>query len=156
MPTPLNKNNALTASKNSLKSKVKPTNEPLKRKTSKSTWKGFERVVAGDFGTRRTPLSGGNGGITRADTLHPDLFIEAKYRQSFSLAKLYYDTKVLAKKENKTTVVAIKQASKEGYLILIDPKDLEEIAKLYKGKNENTNPSEGRRRRKKIVGLDNQ
>ena len=40
-------------------------------------WKKRERDVAGYFNGLRTPLSGGNGKITRADVIHDNLFIES-------------------------------------------------------------------------------
>lgn len=48
--------------------------------TAKGTWKAFERYVAALFGTVRTPLSGGASRHTKSDTLHPELYIEIKYR----------------------------------------------------------------------------
>lgn len=50
------------------------------KNTSKTTWKKFELKVAKDFGTNRTPLSGMVKSLTNSDTLHPDLYIECKYR----------------------------------------------------------------------------
>jgi len=105
--------------------------KPAKKTTHKSTWKAFERTVAADFGTKRTPLSGSNGGVTSADTLHKKLFIEAKLRNKFSVHGLYQKTKELAKKENKTPVVAIKQKGCRGYLLVISPEDLETILNEY-------------------------
>lgn len=52
----------------------------LKRGTSKETWKKFERGVASDFGTTRTPLSGMVKTITNSDTLHPKIYVECKLR----------------------------------------------------------------------------
>ena len=42
-------------------------------------WKKRERDVANYFNGERTPLSGGNGKVTRADVIHEDLFIECKF-----------------------------------------------------------------------------
>ena len=42
---------------------------------SDKAWKQRERKVADFFGGQRTPLSGGNGKITRADVIHDKLFI---------------------------------------------------------------------------------
>lgn len=109
------------------------TETPTKKSTHKSTWKAFERRIAKDFGTKRTALSGGNSGVTRADTMHADLFIEAKLRASFSLHTLFVETEKLAAKENKTAVVAIKEKAKKGYLLLLRPEDLQKVARLYEG-----------------------
>lgn len=51
-----------------------------KKSTSKETWKLFERNVAKDFGTTRTPLSGMVKTITNSDTLHPKIYVECKLR----------------------------------------------------------------------------
>tara|TARA_Y100000034_G_scaffold29728_1_gene36204 strand:+ start:71311 stop:71922 length:612 start_codon:yes stop_codon:yes gene_type:complete len=53
---------------------------PKKSKTHKATWKHFERVVAKDFDTHRTPLSGMVKTITNSDTLHPLIYVECKLR----------------------------------------------------------------------------
>lgn len=51
-----------------------------KKTTHKETWKLFERNVAKDFRTTRTPLSGMVKTITNSDTLHPKIYIECKLR----------------------------------------------------------------------------
>lgn len=108
----------------------------VEKPTHRRTWKKFEQKVANDFGAERNPLSGGNSKMTRSDSTHKKLFIEAKLRQSFPLWKLYHDTKVLAEIEDKIPVVAIKEKGKEGYLILVNPEHLNELIQNYKnGKN---------------------
>lgn len=88
-------------------------------------WKRLERQVAKFFGTKRTPLSGQNSGHeTNSDTLHPDLYIECKYRKRFALCELFQDTERKAKKEKKVPVVAIKQHGQRNFLLLVRPKDL--------------------------------
>ena len=59
-------------------------------------WKQRERKVAQFFGGQRTPLSGGNGKITRADVIHDKLFIECKLRAKHTAVTLWDDTKELA------------------------------------------------------------
>lgn len=51
-----------------------------KQSTDRTTWKKFERRVATDFGTFRTPLSGMVKSMTGSDTLHPKLYIECKLK----------------------------------------------------------------------------
>jgi len=99
------------------------------------TWKGRERQVCSDFGTTRNPLSGGNGKHTRSDSLHDELFIEHKHRKASATIALYDDTKELAGKEGKVTVVTLSQHGRRGYLIVIDPKDLSKVAELYQGES---------------------
>ena len=82
----------------------------VKKPTSKSTWKLFERVVASFFGTKRVPLSGSNSGHgTNSDSLHPKLYIECKVRSKIALWQLFVDTENKAKVEHKVPVVAVKQ-----------------------------------------------
>jgi hypothetical protein len=94
----------------------------------RGTWKARERQIAADFGARRTPLSGGNSGHTRSDSLHETLYIEAKGRKSHAAIKLYDDTKELARREGKTPVVALWQPGRHGYLLVVDPRDVSVVA----------------------------
>ena len=52
-------------------------------------WKKRERDVANYFNGQRTPLSGGNGKVTRADVIHDDLFIECKLRVKHTAVTLW-------------------------------------------------------------------
>ena len=99
-----------------------------------STWKSRERQVCKDFGTERNPLSGGNSKHSRSDSLHPQLFIEHKHRQSNTVVQLYDETTVLAKKESKIPVVTLSQHGRNGYLLVIAPEDLEAVYNEYHGK----------------------
>jgi len=101
---------------------------------NQSNWKGFERIAARTFGTKRNALSGMNSKITASDTLHPRLFIECKKRKRFSLYQLFRKVEQKANKESKIPVVAIKETGKKGWLILIRPEDLMAIAQEYKEK----------------------
>lgn len=50
-----------------------------KRASVTARWKSFERLVGKWIGARRTPLSGKNSGHdTSSDTLHHELYMEAK------------------------------------------------------------------------------
>ena len=88
------------------------------------TWKSFELRIARFFGEERNPLSGGNSKHTRSDSLHPELFIECKWRQKSSLVTLYKSTKELAKKENKIPVLAITDKTTKDDLIVMKKEDL--------------------------------
>ena len=59
-------------------------------------WKKRERDVAQYFNGTRTPLSGGNGKVTRADVIHDDLFIECKLRAKHTVVSLWDDTAKIA------------------------------------------------------------
>lgn len=100
------------------------------------TWKRRERKIALDFGAKRTPLSGGNSGHTRSDSLHKGLFIEAKGRQSHAAMRLFEHTETLARHEHKTPMVALWEPGRRGYLIVCRPEDLEYIAGQYRKCNE--------------------
>lgn len=95
--------------------------------THKNTWKAFERVVAKFFGSTRTALSGGNSKITRSDSLHPDLFIECKYRATNALHTLFKDTEKKARIERKLPVVCTKAKGEQGFLITIHSDDFKEF-----------------------------
>lgn len=95
--------------------------------THKSTWKAMERKVAAKFGSKRTPLSGSNGGVTASDSLHPVLFLEAKLRAKHAAWELWQDTAAKAKKENKVPVVALKQKGGRGELYVIHGDHLREV-----------------------------
>ena len=91
------------------------------------TWKKFERRVAKAFGAVRNSLSGGNAKTTRSDVLHPELFIECKYKTKSSLWTLWRDTKEKAKKEGKTPVLAIGEKGAKGWLVVVHVKDLQDL-----------------------------
>jgi len=90
-------------------------------------WKSFERTVSKFFGTTRNPLSGGNSKHTQSDTLHPNLYIECKYRKKSSLSTLFKDTRMKAIKEGKTPIVCTKQKGEPGFLITIHNDDFNKI-----------------------------
>lgn len=94
------------------------------------TWKSRERKIASFFGTKRTPLSGGNSGQTRADTLHERLFIEAKHRKAHSVVTLWRATKEKASKEKKLPVVALSEHNKPGFWVLVHSSDIEEVLRV--------------------------
>ena len=88
------------------------------------SWKQFERRVAGFFNGQRNPLSGGNSKQTRADVIHPKLFIEAKQRKRIAVIRLWDGVKRLAVKENKTPVVCLAEKNRPGFWILVHSEDL--------------------------------
>lgn len=95
---------------------------------SSHRWKQIEAIFAGFFGTRRTPLSGGNSGITRSDSLHSDLFIEAKQRKNPAVMNLFEKTAKLAKLEGKIPVLGIHRKGCRIWLIVCSITDLKKIA----------------------------
>ena len=94
-------------------------------------WKAIELKAAKSLGAERTPLSGGNSKMTRSDTLDEKLFVEVKYRASFSVVSLYRKTLEMARKENKTPVLCLKAKGKHGELAVID---WELFVELWKGR----------------------
>ena len=95
---------------------------------NKSNWKGRERQIAEFFGTRRTPLSGGNSGHTRSDTLHKLLFIEAKQRKKHTAVTLWDETDLLARAEGKIPVVALTEKGRRGFWLVIHSSDLGSVS----------------------------
>lgn len=94
--------------------------------THRNTWKAAERKVAAMFGTLRQRLSGSSGRAdeTAADTKHPRLFIEVKYRESHAVRTLFDATAKLAKKEGKLPLVALVDKRKPGFLLCLHIDDL--------------------------------
>jgi len=72
-------------------------------------WKAFERRIAKSLGTERSPLSGIYGHITSSDTLHPDLYVECKYRNRLPVGRWYEETDEKAMDEDKFPVLALKE-----------------------------------------------
>jgi len=91
------------------------------------TWKNKERKVAEFFEGERTPLSGGNGKITRADVIHDKYFIECKYRKNHSVVSLWDKTKALADTERKTPIVALCEKGRQGFWLLVHNEDWEKL-----------------------------
>ena len=91
-------------------------------------WKQIEAFFAGCFGSTRTPLSGGNSKITRSDSLHPVLFIEAKQRANPAVMNLYDKTAELAELEGKIPVLGIHRKGSRTWLVVCNIKDLKRIA----------------------------
>jgi hypothetical protein len=100
--------------------------------THRSTWKQFERRVARFFGSTRTPLSGGNGKVTRSDSLHPALFIEAKLRVKSPVHRLFAETAALAVKEGKTPILALQEKHHPGWLLVSRPESIHLLASYAK------------------------
>lgn len=82
------------------------------------------------FGTLRQRLSGSSGRAdeTAADTKHPVLFIEVKYRDKHAVRTLYDATAKLAKKEGKRTLIALVDKGKPGFLLCLHIDDLGPVA----------------------------
>lgn len=96
--------------------------------TNSGTWKRRERKIAAFFGTKRTPLSGGNSGHgTRSDSLHDKFYIEAKYRARQAVWNLYLETDELASKEGKKSILTLCQKNEQGFLIVVHNEDFEEV-----------------------------
>ncbi len=96
--------------------------------TSRNTWKQRERQIALYFGTKRTPLSGGNSRHTRSDSLHPRLFVESKLRVKHSAVSLWRKTADLARAEGKTPVIALCEKHRPGFWIMVHSSDLQAVA----------------------------
>jgi len=88
-------------------------------------WKAFERQVAKLFKVFRTPLSGSSSHLTTGDIVHPVIFAECKYRKTSAVCNLFDETRIKAKHEGKTPMVALKQHGQRGFLLVIDSRDLQ-------------------------------
>ena len=94
-----------------------------------SNWKNTEREVAKAFGTTRAPVS---NNLTHSDTFSKEIYIEVKKRKKFWIWGLFEDTKAKALKEKKIPIVAIKQKNRKGFLIVVRPQDIKEVASCLK------------------------
>ena len=63
--------------------------DKARRRRIRNRSKTDERRLGKYFGVGRTPLSGGNSGHTRSDTLHPRLYLEAKGSEDMRLFSLF-------------------------------------------------------------------
>lgn len=99
------------------------------------TWKEVERRFAGYFGSQRTALSGGNGKVSRSDSLHPALFIETKQRKRSEVASWFWKARELAVKEGKTPIVGLHMTGKRQWLLVCDIRDLPAVAAEYAAAN---------------------
>ena len=98
-------------------------------------WKKRERDVAGPFKRMRTPLTGGNGKVTRADVIHDSLFIECKLRAKHTVVSLWDETAKLAKEEGKTPVIALCEKNIPGFWVMVHSSDLDKLEKIKGEKN---------------------
>lgn len=81
-------------------------------------WKAAERRSAAFFKTTRTPLSGSNSKHTGSDTLHDNLFVEAKQGKGWQrISRLFSETTNEAEKEGKMPVVCIHPKNMQELLI---------------------------------------
>jgi len=102
---------------------------------AKALWKNFERFIADVFCTTRTPLSGGNGKVTRSDTFHEKLFLSMKYTQSNNkgLRALVDEERAKAVVENKIAVCVIGEAGdRANSLVVLHLKDLHPFCEMVK------------------------
>lgn len=92
-PEKINLENIDEFKKDSLagKIKVRKNGVVVRNPSSKEFWKSFERRVAKDFRTNRTPLSGMVKSLTNSDTLHPKIYVECKARGGENEMKYYED-----------------------------------------------------------------
>lgn len=72
-------------------------------------WKRAERKAAAAIGGKRNPLSGGSAGHTRADVIHPVIYLEMKYSKRFAILSQIKKDEVKAKKEGKIAVLGLQQ-----------------------------------------------
>ena len=91
-------------------------------------WKVRERQVSALFKSTRTPLSGGNSGHTRSDTLSSEFFVEHKHRKTHAVYQLWKDTRDMARVEGKTPVVTLSQSGEKGFLVVVHSDHFVEIA----------------------------
>lgn len=79
-------------------------------------WKKHERQAAKVVGSLRKPGSGSQGRSdeTRSDSKHERLFVECRTRKKSLMRTWLMEARRLAKKENKTAVLVLREAGKPG------------------------------------------
>lgn len=98
---------------------------------SDKNWKKQERRVAKMCGTTRTPLSGKMSKAgTSSDSLHPRLYVEAKYRETIAVIEWFMKIVPKAVKEKKIPMLTLKAKNRKADLIVIRLKDFVDIAKI--------------------------
>ena len=97
------------------------------------SWKRLEQKVARLRGTERTPLSGINSKLTHSDTLDKTFFIECKLLKDPAIWNLYEQVELLAKSENKISVLVIKKKGKHGELFIVNDKYLKAFIEKWEG-----------------------
>lgn len=109
--------------------------------TSPSTWKKAESRAAANLGAKRTPLSGGNSGHTRSDSLHKKIFLEHKYRAKQAIWTLFREVREKAKDEGKVPMLALSEKSAHGQLLVIHSKDLAKLLEILRAQDREHNVS---------------
>lgn len=91
----------------------------------------MERRIATFFGAKRTPLSGSaSGHNTSSDSLHPDLYIESKWRTRIAILDLFPEVRKHANMEDKIPIMAVKSKKLKDDYLVIRLKDFDKISKL--------------------------
>lgn len=90
-------------------------------------WKDHERRTARKLGGARNPLSGSLSHSTRADIIHPQLYVECKYRRRFALLTTMRQVEQQARKEGKTPLLVLQQKNARHAYVLLKLNDLEAI-----------------------------
>lgn len=90
-------------------------------------WKDHERRTAKRLGGVRNPLSGSLSLNTGADIIHPQLYVECKYRNRFALLTVMRQVEQKAKKENKKPLLVIQEKNAKHAYVLIKLDDLEDL-----------------------------
>ena len=83
-------------------------------------WKVLERRVARDLDTFRTPLSGSASHLTAGDVVHPQLYVECKYRKRSALHTMMAPVCVNAHHEGKIPLLVVQQANSRQLLAVIE------------------------------------
>ena len=86
-------------------------------------WKVSERKAAKALGGVRNRMSGAVDQLTAGDVVHPNLYVEVKYRKKHAVITLMRATMAQARKEKKTPVVVLQERGKEGRYYLVREED---------------------------------
>jgi hypothetical protein len=102
--------------------------------THRRTWQRAESGLAKLFGCRRRVLSGSANreDLDGDDGTHPRLWLESKFRESWSVWSLFRRVKAVAKKKSgKTAVLGLREKGKAGCLLVVHEDDFSRVAAEY-------------------------
>lgn len=92
-------------------------------------WKVAERKAAAVIGgLRQGPRTRSGSKQTTGDIIHPRVYVEVKYRQSFATCSLHRENRAKATKESKVAVTVLQEAGAKSRVWCVDERDLYEFA----------------------------
>ncbi|KKN32843.1 hypothetical protein LCGC14_0809610 [marine sediment metagenome] len=86
-------------------------------------WKVAERKTAAALGGVRNRMSGAIDQLTAGDVVHPNLYVEVKYRIHHAAVTLMKDVEEKAEREAKTPVVVLQERGADARYYIVREED---------------------------------